>query len=145
MEFQQFASYGFFILLFIILILVLIYWYQKRKGTLVDDKPIVYPPVEYMKLVGSKCPDYWQEIGQDSNGNDLCKNIANIYVPPECAGTLSENGYVYDTGNKQVTFTSFSEWPPKKTDINRKALDARLLFGTTCNNPTVSMENISLN
>jgi hypothetical protein len=36
------------------------------------------PPPSYMQSTGINCPDYWVNMGSDSNGNIQCKNSFNI-------------------------------------------------------------------
>lgn len=36
------------------------------------------PPGDYMQNTGIKCPDYWVNVGIDSDGNYICKNSFNI-------------------------------------------------------------------
>ncbi len=38
------------------------------------------PPLEYMREIGSKCPDYWVYKGADINklGSSICENVFNI-------------------------------------------------------------------
>jgi hypothetical protein len=38
------------------------------------------PPPSYMQNIGINCPDYWVNMGTDSNGNVMCKNSFNIPV-----------------------------------------------------------------
>ena len=38
------------------------------------------PPPSYLQNVGLSCPDYWVNMGNDSNGNIICKNSFNVPV-----------------------------------------------------------------
>ena len=42
------------------------------------------PPPSYMQTAGINCPDYWVNMGTDSNGNIQCKNSFNIPVSSSC-------------------------------------------------------------
>ena len=136
-DFGTFSSVGFIILIAIIAFLIVIYVYQKNRDRYVFA-PMKYPPMEYMKDIGSKCPDYWTYQGQ-VNGKDQCLNVLNI--PLDC----SSSSY-YDSSTKIVSFTPFdSTWPLTNSDTNEDALRERQTFAQACNIPFVSLDNYSFN
>jgi len=71
---------GFFGILFILLI-VYVVQVNKAKGV-VKGASTKMPPRDYMINVGSKCPDYWVDMGADPTrrGYHLCYNQLNIPI-----------------------------------------------------------------
>jgi hypothetical protein len=65
----------------------------------------INPPPSYMQNVGINCPDYWINMGPDSNGNIQCKNSFNIPVSSSttCPSTMVfpsiPSGQSWDYGN----------------------------------------------
>ena len=61
------------------------------------------PPLDYMKYVGVKCPDYWEYMGKDPDNKDLhmCKNTFNVGV--------NDNTCYDDVDNKVKKFPKV-EW-----------------------------------
>ncbi len=70
----------FFAILFILLI---VYVVQVNKAkTMVKGGSVKMPPLDYMRNVGSRCPDYWVDMGEDPTrkGYHLCYNQLNIPI-----------------------------------------------------------------
>lgn len=66
-----------------------------------------FPPKQYMKLTGGKCPDMWSVTGIDANGNYICENKLNIPIN-KCS-------------SKQV-FTTLDNYPLTTVDEQKKVL-----------------------
>lgn len=96
-----------------------------------------FPPSNYMKNVGSKCPDNW--IYQSTiNGKDNCSNTYNFDFNQQC-----NNNLISDTTYPTISFTGFSNWPPNPNDPgDLKALQERQMFGSNCGSYT-DIDNIS--
>jgi len=64
----------------IFIISTLIYYIYKYIKNRVTKRYIAMqnPPGSYMQSSGIKCPDYWVNVGIDTNGNYICKNSFNI-------------------------------------------------------------------
>jgi hypothetical protein len=92
---------GFFGILFILLI---VYVVNVNKAKM-DAKgaSVKMPPLEYMKSIGSKCPDYWVDMGPDPtrSGYHICHNQLNIPVHNP------DNTVCYSDKNKR--FKSFKD------------------------------------
>jgi len=89
----------------IVIISFLIYYtyvYIKYRAEQKDISQI-NPPGEYMQNTGIICPDYWVNIGVDSNGNYLCKNSFNI--PTANTKTGSCKNVTCADSNQQTVFT----------------------------------------
>lgn len=71
---------AFFGVLFILLMVYVIQVNKaKKNGMGVSEK---MPPLEYMREIGSRCPDYWVYMGKDPSkeGYHICRNAYNIPV-----------------------------------------------------------------
>lgn len=71
---------GFFAILFILLIVYVVQVNQAKKAA--KGGSVQMPPLEYMRAIGSKCPDYWVDMGEDPTrkGYHICYNQLNIPV-----------------------------------------------------------------
>ena len=69
---------AFFGILFILLIVYIIKSNNAKSG--LTGKSVKMPPLDYMREIGSKCPDYWVYKGADPRkaGYSLCENLFNI-------------------------------------------------------------------
>jgi hypothetical protein len=59
---------AFFGILFLLLIVYIVKSNKARTG--LKGNSVRMPPLDYMREVGSKCPDYWVYMGDDKNGNN---------------------------------------------------------------------------
>lgn len=71
---------GFFGILFVLLLVYVIQTNQEKKSAKGGNGNM--PPLDYMRNIGVKCPDYWVYMGADTNreGYHICKNVYNIPV-----------------------------------------------------------------
>jgi hypothetical protein len=71
---------AFFGILFLLLIVYIIKSNKAKSGLI--GKSTKMPPLDYMREIGSKCPDYWVYKGADpaKAGYSLCENVFNIPV-----------------------------------------------------------------
>ena len=72
------------LLLFILLVIILMIYYFVTKDK-VDNRMTasnMLPPVDYMRNVGIRCPDYWEDLGEDPSDSSkhICRNTFNIPV-----------------------------------------------------------------
>jgi hypothetical protein len=71
---------AFFGILFLLLIVYIIKSNKAKSGLI--GKSTKMPPLDYMREIGSKCPDYWVYKGADPNpakpGYSICENVFNI-------------------------------------------------------------------
>jgi hypothetical protein len=122
---------AFFGILFLLLI-VYIVKINKSKSSLTGNS-VKMPPLDYMREIGSKCPDYWVYKGVDpSNGdNIICENVYNIPIQ-------ASNAFCYT--DKTAKIKSFKD---PKMDINGKmepsAEKERCKFVNECG-PTSEMK-----
>ena len=122
---------AFFGILFLLLI-VYIVKINKSKSTLTGNS-VKMPPLDYMREIGSKCPDYWVYKGVDpaNAGNILCENVYNI-------PTQADNAICYT--DKTTKIKSFKD---PKMDVNGKmdpaAEKERCQFVNQCG-PTPEMK-----
>jgi hypothetical protein len=104
-----FAIFGLIIIIAILIHYLYKYINNKKKAAISAS---INPPGEYMQNTGIKCPDYWVNIGIDSNGNYICKNSYNIQTnnpktgpfANKCDSTQTifspiKSGYTWDYGN----------------------------------------------
>lgn len=87
----------FFIILFVLLITYSVLLNKSKENARGMGKKM--PPIDYMVMEGVKCPDYWVYMGNDKNGNNICKNQYNIPV----ANSTSSKCYS-DPQNKIMKF-----------------------------------------
>ena len=82
------------------LVSLLYYWYLSYSQT--KSKETVWPPPNYMKYIGSKCPTGWTYKGTQ-NGKDVCVNMNDIAV--------ADNQSCYtDASAKTMQFDNIN-WP----------------------------------
>ena len=101
-----------------IIIIILVVWsVQKKNKAQKDSKQVVWPPDDYMKNIGSKCPDYWVPVDVDGDDTDvICQNKFNIPVAStkmgedECYNEIA--GYP-----NSVKFNKIGKWPSKSADL----------------------------
>lgn len=69
---------AFFGILFLLLIVYIVKSNKAKSGLTGKSKKM--PPLEYMREIGSKCPDYWVYKGVDraKAGYSICENVFNI-------------------------------------------------------------------
>jgi len=69
---------AFFGILFLLLIVYIVKSNNAKAG--LKGNSVRMPPLDYMREVGSKCPDYWVYKGVDTarEGYSLCENVFNI-------------------------------------------------------------------
>ena len=68
----------FFGLLFLLLIVYVVKSNNAKSG--LTGNSVKMPPLDYMREIGSKCPDYWVYKGADpaKAGYSICENVFNI-------------------------------------------------------------------
>ena len=90
---------AFFGILFLLLIIYIIKSNKAKSGLNGNSKKM--PPLDYMREIGSKCPDYWAYKGADPTkaGYSLCENIFNIPTQTGC----------YDTDKTTERIKSFKD------------------------------------
>lgn len=100
------------IVLIVLIIIVLISWGIKKSVNNSTTTQVEWPPSNYMKNIGSKCPDYWTYIG-DYGDNTFCQNNFNL--------TFAENkqDQCQDT-KKIVNFPKITSWPPNKNHLVKR-------------------------
>jgi hypothetical protein len=88
---------AFFGILFLLLIVYIVKSNKAKSGLV--GKSVKMPPLEYMREIGSKCPDYWVYKGADPNlaksGYSICENVFNI--PTQASKTDC-----YDDSNARI-------------------------------------------
>jgi hypothetical protein len=123
---------AFFGILFLLLIIYIIKS-NKAKSELVG-KSVKMPPLDYMREIGSKCPDYWVYKGADPTraGYSLCENVFNIPVQP--------NNGCYDTDKIAERIKSFKDAKMNNDGkMEREAEKERCKFVNQCG-PTPEMK-----
>lgn len=92
----------------IVIISYIVYYLYKyfTKIQIQQTQSQINPPGSYMQNTGLMCPDYWVNVGVDSNNNFICKNKYNIAVnnnsscnPNEMSFTSVPSGYTWEFGN----------------------------------------------
>ena len=75
---------AFFGILFILLIVYIVKSNKAKSGLVGKSERM--PPLDYMREIGSKCPDYWLYKGADPAraGYSLCENVFNIPTQTGC-------------------------------------------------------------
>ena len=86
---------GFFAILFILLIVYVAQTNNTR--TVIKGASEKMPPLDYMKVIGSRCPDYWVDLGPDPTrqGYHVCYNKMNIPI------NNPDNTFCYSDKNKR--------------------------------------------
>jgi len=71
---------AFFGILFLLLIVYVVKSNKAKTGLI--GKSVKMPPLDYMREIGSKCPDYWVYKGADpkKEGYGICENVFNVPV-----------------------------------------------------------------
>ena len=71
---------AFFGILFLLLIVYIVRSNKAKSG--LKGNSVKMPPLDYMREIGSKCPDYWVYKGADpaKAGYSICENVFNIPV-----------------------------------------------------------------
>ena len=119
----------FFIILFVLLITYSILLNQSKENSRGMGKKM--PPIDYMIMEGVKCPDYWVYMGDDKNGNNICKNQYNIPV----ANSSSSKCYS-DAQNNVMKFKKANM--DHSGNMNPVAAKQRCDFVSTCGPTTAS-------
>jgi len=117
---------GFFAVLFILLI---VYVVQSNKDKIVaKGASEIMPPLDYMRKVGSRCPDYWEDMGADPTraGYHICWNKLNI--PVYNAG----NDVCYSDRNKRTKSFMDAEISDDSKFLDANAEKERCNFVAQC-------------
>ena len=69
-----------FVVIFLILLIVYTAGLNKASNNLAIGKSKQMPPWNYFRKYGSQCPDYWENVGETSDGKVMCKNTMNVPV-----------------------------------------------------------------
>lgn len=123
---------AFFGILFLLLIVYIVKSNKAKSG--LTGNSVKMPPLDYMREIGSKCPDYWVYKGADpaKAGYSLCENVFNI--PTQI------NNECYDIDKIDARIKSFKD---AKIDENGKmdpeAEKQRCKFVNQCG-PTPEMK-----
>lgn len=74
---------AFFGILFVLLLVYVVQTNKAKKSAKGVSSNM--PPLDYMRRIGVRCPDYWVYMGEDSTkeGYHICKNVYNIPVNNE--------------------------------------------------------------
>jgi Ca2+/Na+ antiporter len=100
----------------VFIVILLIYLIVMRGMRRKEDKEDVFPSSNWMKYVGSRCPDYWQFQGQVVNPGNLKGTYNKCYNNPseELSVDVPDNNTCYDdvTGRLKY-FPVFKKWPPE--------------------------------
>ena len=111
--------YTLLIIATIIIIIIVVWAVQKNKKAKEKNKKTIWPPNDYMKTLGSKCPDYWTYLGVDkSSGGSICQNKFNITV-----ANSTQYGMCYDdkSGYENVkVFNTIEQWPIPSGKIDQQ-------------------------
>ena len=112
-------------------LIVVIAWlssiYSRKVKKNSKDLAESWPPLKYMNVVGSKCPDYWQFVGTKTVQvpgkppiiQNICKNTFNIP-----AGADPDNPYnCYGDGkdeplNTHLFDSNETQWPIVNKNLN---------------------------
>jgi hypothetical protein len=111
------GAFGLAILIIVTLIvIILIVWaVLKHKREKENNEVVIWPPNDYMLTVGSKCPDYWVDVGTDGT-KTICQNKFNIPVAKDSVGTEGCYDNVTDFTNVK-TFQKLTKWPATTSDL----------------------------
>ena len=92
---------AFFGILFLLLIVYIVKSNKAKSG--LTGNSVKMPPLDYMREIGSKCPDYWVYKGADpaKAGDSLCENMFNI--------PTQSNNECYDTDKVNDRIKSFKD------------------------------------
>jgi hypothetical protein len=129
---------AFFGILFLLLIVYIVKSNKAKSG--LTGKSTKMPPLEYMREIGSKCPDYWVYKGADPNkaGYSLCENVFNIPTQGS-KKDVSGNFVCYndDSGSRIKSFKNAAMTADGKMDP--EAEKQRCTFVNQCG-PTSEMK-----
>lgn len=92
---------AFFGILFLLLIVYIVKSNKAKSG--LTGNSVKMPPLDYMREIGSKCPDYWVYKGADPTkaGYSLCENVFNI--------PTQVNNECYDKDKIEARIKSFKD------------------------------------
>jgi hypothetical protein len=92
---------AFFGILFLLLIVYIVKSNKAKSG--LTGNSVKMPPLDYMREIGSKCPDYWVYKGADPTkaGYSLCENVFNI--------PTQANNMCYDSDKIEARIKSFKD------------------------------------
>ena len=121
---------AFFGILFLLLIIYIIKSNKAKAG--LTGKSTKMPPLDYMREIGSKCPDYWVYKGADPAraGYSICENVFNI-------PTQANNGCYDDAAARTKSFKNAAMNAEGKMDP--EAEKERCKFVNQCG-PTPEMK-----
>lgn len=95
-----------------LIVLITIYVYHKyRDDTTTTDSTKTtpdYPPDEYMKEIGTKCPDLWTLTTDNTTGKYTCVNSNKVPVATTCPSDAT------------ATFNQIKGWPLKDKELASK-------------------------
>jgi hypothetical protein len=123
---------AFFGILFILLIVYIVKSNKAKSG--LTGKSERMPPLDYMREIGSKCPDYWVYKGADPTkaGYSLCENVFNIPIQP--------NNGCYDSDKIAERVKSFKDAKMREDGkMEKEAEKERCKFVNQCG-PTAEMK-----
>ena len=100
------------VVLIILIIIVLISWGIKRHNRNKKPVEVEWPPNNYMKNIGSKCPDYWTYLG-DYGDNTFCQNNFNLTFADAKEDECQDK-------KKIVNFPKITSWPPNKKQLQKR-------------------------
>ena len=98
---------GAIITVVVLIILVLIWWTVLKGKRNKGPVQVTWPPPDYMRELGGKCPDYWTYLG-DNDGDNMCENTYNLKVNTKCVLKTKE----YGSGKEYTNFPKYKSWPP---------------------------------
>lgn len=122
------------IIIIVLIILVLIWWAVLKSKRNDVPVPIEWPPQDFMKELGGKCPDYWTYLGDYKNQNinqNICENTYGIHTKK--SGTCAYKKTV--NGHQIIGFPAYKQWPPTK-----KALNERCKWIRKCGHPKTALD-----
>ena len=100
------------------IILLVVYLYKKYedKDAKTSNTP-AYPPADYMKEIGSVCPDLWKLDSIDNHGNSVCRNDEKVPTAGrDCEATARFEAittWPIDNKNLSKTLKSRCDWIEK--------------------------------
>tara|TARA_B110000971_G_scaffold181477_1_gene188252 strand:+ start:3004 stop:3441 length:438 start_codon:yes stop_codon:yes gene_type:complete len=97
---------GAIITVIVLIILVLIWWAVLKSKRNKGPVQVTWPPPDYMRELGGKCPDYWTYLG-DNGGENMCENTYGFKIKPSCKITSMTK-----SGKEYMNFPKYKNWPP---------------------------------
>lgn len=82
-----------------------------KKQSKKDDPSYDFPSDKYMDNVGGLCPDYWEVIGYEKNGNPICKNMFDVPVVPKTKKDGKQYEKCFDKESKDTKTFRRIKWP----------------------------------